>query len=412
MDQFRLLSWLAVIFSAASLHAQTPVIVLSPEYLSAGDQVKIVMKDSSHFFGTVLGKPLSDRILFQTRNGQLEIPFSDMKEVIEFRKNDDLRDDLKDQLKENAEEVEKFRLRDLLSHSVMDRSSIIFTRGHDAYHGYLIADIEAPHIIITTDWGELYFNIKDVSRIKPYFDNYETKNEYEPDHPSWAKLEDTTTYVDPIASQGFITPNGIAYGKGNFYVMDYLFGGLQINYGLANWLSLNAGGVLLPLSTTLRVATGGFKITPFASRSWAISLGGQGVYSGFIKTTHLGLAYGALTYGDRGSHLSIFGGYTFDRTDSLGYVNTKHDEIFAVEAAKKVGDHTKIGIEFFFVSNFDIVPLILSLRYFTNRISIDLGVVLSLFKAGAVKTTKTLGEYVFNVADFPVLPILSGSYHF
>jgi hypothetical protein len=204
----------------------------------------------------------------------------------------------------------------------------------------------------------------------------------------------------------------MAFGKDNNFLSDYLLGGLQINYGPTDWLSMNLGGVFLPLATNIIVATGGAKFTPFSSELWHISLGGQGMYSQVVKTTHLGLAYGAVTFGNWESQLTLFGGYTVNRTDSLGYSNTKNDEILAIQGAQRVGENLKLGIEFFFISNFDIVPVLISMRYFQNDLTIDIGVVFSLYEAGALRTEKTIGELVFNVPNFPLVPVVSGSYHF
>jgi hypothetical protein len=52
------------------------------------------------------------------------------------------------------------------------------------------------------------------------------------------------------------------------------------------------------------------------------------------------------------------------------------------------------------------------IRYFQNNLTIDIGVVFSLYKAGALRTTPSIGEIVFGVKDFEIIPVVSGSYHF
>jgi hypothetical protein len=251
----------------------------------------------------------------------------------------------------------------------------------------------------------LYFTYPELT----FIDNYSGTNDRRKDFF-------TTTYLtvkDPMASQGFITPNGIAFGQGNNFLSDYLLGGLQINYGATDWLSMNLGGVFLPLNNTIIVATGGAKFTPFSSELWHISAGVQGMYSQVVKTTHLGLGYAAVTYGTWESQLSLFGGYTINRSDSVGRPpNTKNDQLFIVQGAQRVGENLKLGVEFFFISNFDVVPVLISMRYFDNNLTVDIGVAFSLYKAGAAQTTPTLGEYVFNVKSFPIVPAVSMSYHF
>ena len=73
-------------------------------------------------------------------------------------------------------------------------------------------------------------------------------------------------------------------------------------------------------------------------------------------------------------------------------------------------EHLKAALELYFIQDFGIVPTIFSVRYFQNDLTVDVGVVFSLYKAGA-SGMKTLGDYVFNTT-FDVIPMVSGSYHF
>jgi hypothetical protein len=386
------------LFSQVS-HAQ-----MHPEDLTRDYLVKLVMKDSSQFYGIVLMKPLPDRILFQTRNGRLEIPLRDIYYAVDYRFNFVMNDDLKKAALASRVDVEKFHLTQLLSNSKLETPSVVHTNALDVFRGYRYQFDDSAHIILSTDWGELYFTYPEII----YIDNYSGNNDRRKDFF-------TTTYLtvkDPMSSQGFITPNGMAYGAGNNFLSDYLLGGLQINYGATDWLSVNLGGAFLPLNNTIIVATGGAKFTPLSSELWHISAGAQGMYSQVVKTTHLGLGYAAVTYGTWESQLTLFGGYTINHTDSLGYTNTKNDQIFIIQAAQRVGENLKLGVEFFFISNFNIVPVLFSIRYFDNNLTVDIGVAFSLYKAGAAQNTPTLGFYVFNVPDFPIVPAVSLSYHF
>lgn len=382
------------------LRAQT----MRPEDLARDYLVKLVMKDSSSFYGIVLMKPLPDRVLFQTRNGRLEIPIKDIYYAVDYRFNFVMLPDLKKSALNNTIDVEKYHLTQQLANPKLETPSVVHTSSLDVFRGYRYLFDDTAHVILSTDWGELYFTYPELSSIDNYSGTNDRRKEFFT--PTYLKVK------DPMASQGFVTPNGMAFGKDNNFLSDYLLGGLQINYGPTDWLSTNLGGVFLPLKNNIIVATGGIKLTPFSSELWHISAGVQGMYSQVIKTTHLGLGYGAVTYGTWESQLTLFGGYTINHTDSLGYTNTKNDEILIVQGAQRVGENLKLGVEFFFISNFEIVPVLASIRYFDNNLTIDVGVVFSLYKAGAARTTKTIGEYVFNVPDFPLVPLVSGSYHF
>ncbi|MEI8135058.1 MAG: hypothetical protein WCH46_08315 [bacterium] len=375
-----------------------------PQELSRDYLVKLVMKDSSQFYGIVIAKPLPDRILFQTRNGRLEIPLRDINYALDYRFNFVLNSDIKKAALTNVTDVEKMRLSQYLTNSKLESPSVVHTTDLDVYHGYRYFFDDSAHVILSTDWGELYFIYPELSYIENYSGVGDTRKEFY-----------TTSYltvVDPMASQGLATPNGFAYGAGNNFIADYLLGGLQLNVGATDWLSLNAGGVFLPLKNNIIVATGGLKVTPYSLGLWHISVGGQALYSEVVKTTKLILGYGAVTYGTWESQLSLFAGYTLNHTDSLGYQNTKNDQIFIIQGSQRVGENLKLGVEFFFLSNFDIVPVLASIRYFDNSITVDVGVAFSLYKAGAIQNEKTLGEYVFNVPDFPLVPVVTFSYHF
>ncbi len=393
---------LFLLFATPDLQAQ-----MRPQDLARDFLVKLVMKDSTQIYGIVLAKPLSDRILFQTRNGRLEIPLKDIYYAVDYRFNFVMRDEMRTAALANTTEVEKFHLSQLLSNSKLETESIVHTNKLDVFRGYRYNFDDTAHVIISTDWGELYFTYPEIN----YIDNYSGTNDKRKDFytPSYLAVK------DPMASQGLVTPNGIAFGQGNNFLSDYLIGGLQFNYGPTDWLSMNVGGVFLPLKNNIIVATGGAKFTPFSSELWHISVGGQALYSQVVKTTRLGLGYAALTYGNWESQLTLFGGYTYDRTDytdTLAHQNVKNDVLFIVQGAERVGENLKLGIEFFFISNFEIVPVLISVRYFDNNLTVDVGVAFSLYKAGAARNTPTLGEYVFNVPNFPIVPALSLSYHF
>jgi hypothetical protein len=259
--------------------------------------------------------------------------------------------------------------------------------------------------VLATDWGDLYFAYPDIR----YVDNYSGKNDRRNEFftPSYLAAR------DPRASQTFITPTAIPFGQGNNFLSDYLFGGLQMNFGPTNWLSANLGGVFLPLKNNIIVATGGLKITPYENELWHLAAGGQALYSEVINTTKIGMIYGAATYGRWDGNLTLMFGATWKNAiDTSGLRYSKQEDLLAIAGSERIGENLKFNIELFFISNFDIVPVLATIRYFQNDLTIDIGVVFSLYTSGAARTEKSLGEYVFNAPDFPLIPVLSGSYHF
>lgn len=228
----------------------------------------------------------------------------------------------------------------------------------------------------------------------------------------------TSTYVtskDPLASQAFLTPTARAFGGGHLFLMDYLVAGLQMNYGVTDWLSLNGGGLFAPfLPTAISTATAGLKITPYASDLFTVAAGVQGVYSYVTKVDRIAFPFVAATYGTWESELTLLGGVAYQRTsmDTLGISLPENltNAIIAVAGDMRVGENLKAAIEFVWIGDFGIVPTTFSVRYFENDFTIDVGIVFSLYKAGN-RGLPTLGEYVFNTA-FDVIPLVSGSYHF
>ncbi len=390
---------LFIIIGSSALQAQ-----MRPQDLGRDFIVKLVMKDTTEFYGIVLQKPVPDRIIFQTRYGRLEIPLKDIEYAVDYRFNFVLKDEIAETSSKNAIDVQKNNLGQYLNQQRAEYFSVVHTNTHDIFRGNRYLFDDSSHLILSTDWGDLYFIYTNIS----YVDNYSGSNDRR-------KEFYTTQYLnikDPRASQTFITPTSFAYGAGNNFLTDYLFGGLQINFGITDWLSANLGGVFLPLKDNVIVGAAGIKVTPYESELWRVAVGGQGLYSQVVHTTRLGMIFGEATYGRWDANLTLLGGMTFknEDTDSIRY--TAKDFLIAVAGSERVGENLKVNAELFFISNFEIVPVIASIRYFQEDLTIDVGVVFSLYKSGAARTSKTLGEYVFGAADFPIIPVISGSYHF
>ncbi|MBS1902614.1 MAG: hypothetical protein JSS75_02815 [Bacteroidetes bacterium] len=386
-------------FTAAA-HAQ-----MSPNDLGRDFLVDLVMKDSTQFFGIVLQRPVPDRILFQTRYGRLEIPLSDISYAIDYRFNYVLNDDLKEAAAKNEVERQQQSLLSLTSQPRAEFISIVHTSTHDSFRGNRYLFDDTAHVVLATEWGDLYFDYQYLSSIENFSGQNDRRSEFRT--PTWIAA------YDPRSSQAFITPTALPFGSGNGFLSDYLFGSLQLNYGPTDWLSLNAGGAFLPLKNNIIVATGGLKVTPYESELWHLAVGGQALYSEVVNITRLGMVYGAVTYGRWDASLTMLAGQTWKNAlDSNGVRYTTQDPLIAIAGTERVGENLKFNVELFFISNFDIVPVLASIRYFQNDLTIDVGVVFSLYKSGAARTTKSLGEYVFGASDFPILPLVSGSYHF
>jgi hypothetical protein len=409
MKPFQIVALIALALLSLPAWAQPSASgALRPDELTPDSYVKLVMQDSAEFYVVVLGRPLPDRMIAETRYGRLEIPLSAISYAIDYRYNWVQKDDLKrDALSATADEA-KYDVARFLTRPRLPDTSTVATKDHNVFKGHRLLFDDSAHVILSTGYGNLYFKYPDLD----YVDNWTGQNDRR-------ETFLTSTYItvkDPLASQSFLVPSARAFGADHLFVMDYLVAGLQMNYGVTDWLSLNGGGLFAPfLPTTISTATAGLKITPFSSELFTLAAGVQGVYSYVTKVDRIGFPFLAATYGTWESELTLLGGIAYQHSsiDSLG-LSLPEDittAIVAVAGDMRVGENLKAAIEFVWIADFGIVPTVFSVRYFENDFTIDVGVVFSLYKSGYRSNMPTLGEYVFNTA-FDVIPLVSGSYHF
>ena len=378
--------------------------MLAPDQLTPDSYVKLVLTDSSEFYILVLAQPLPDRLMVETRYGRLEIPMSRINYAIDYRYNWVQKDDLKRDALKNITDAQNTEVTRFLTKPKLPDISTVATKDHNIFMGHRYLFDDTAHVILSTDYGNLFFTYPDLD----YVDNWSGQNDHREDF-STSKYY---TAKDPQSSQDFLLPTGRAFGGGNLFISDYMVVGAQINYGLTDWVSLNAGGILLPfLSTSVTSLTGGIKVTPYSSEDWNFSAGFQDVYSKVLHTTVIKFPYIAATYGTWESEITMLGGISYqDGIDSLGNPYHPVNSFIGVGGDMRVGENLKAALELYFIEDFGIVPTIFSVRYFQNDLTVDVGVVFSLYKAGA-SGMKTLGDYVFNTT-FDVIPMVSGSYHF
>jgi len=376
---------------------------LRPDELKGDDYVKIALNDSSSFYAVVLGKPLPDRFILETRYGRLEVPMSKIAYATDYRYNWVQREDLKRAALKNTADAQQYGISQFLSRPKMPSLNVVGTQDHNTFVGRRYIFDDSAHVILSTEYGNLFFKYPDLSFVDNWSGNGDRREVFA-----------TSTYLtvtDPMNSQTFILPTARAFGAGKAFINDYMVAGIQGNYGATDWLSINAGGALAPfLPTAVTAATAGIKITPLSTELWNVAAGFQGVYSKVVKINRIAFPYVAATYGTWESQLTLLGGYAIQETDSLGKLNTLSKSIIGASGDMRVGENLKLAVELYFIEDFGIVPTVGSVRYFDNNMTVDVGVVFSLYKAGSIGM-KTLGEYVFNV-NFPVIPLVSISYHF
>lgn len=378
---------------------------IKPEDLNKDYLVKLVLKDSSRFTAYVLARPVPDRVIVETRNGRLEIPIAVIDYAEDYRFNNILKDDIRKISTRNTIDFQSQQLTRYLSRPKLGTLSTIRTKDHDLFKGNRYLFDDTANVIMYTPYGNLFFKYPRID----YIDNWSGAGDRREDFRTSAYF----TASDRRASQTFITPTARSFGEGHVFLASYMVAGLQFNYGITDWLSFNGGGVFAPfLPTQVLTGTAGIKVTPVQTELFGLAAGFQGVYSEVVKITRIAFPYAVATYGDEASHLSILGGYSMKNEEDTAVGRyTAENSVIAVGGALRAGENLKLQAELFFISDFDIVPAVVSMRYFDEKLTIDAGLVFSLFTSGNARDTKTLGEYVFNT-EFKLIPMVSGSYHF
>jgi hypothetical protein len=394
-----------IVFFTSSSFAQQGSGMLAPSELTPDSYVKLVLVDSSEFYVTVLAKPLPDRIMVETRYGRLEIPLARISYAIDYRYNWVQKGDLKRDALKNTTDAQNTEVTRFLRKPKLPDISTVATKDHNIFKGRRYLFDDTAHVILATDYGDLYFTYPDLD----YVDNWSGQNDHREDFGT-AKY-----YVaqDPQSSQDFLLPTARPFGEGNFFLTDYMVAGAQLNYGPTYWISVNAGGVFIPFVTpSVTALTGGIKLTPYSSDDFNVSAGFQDIYSKVLNTTHIAFPYLAVTYGTWESELTLLGGISYQSgvIDSSGALYYPKNSFIGASGDMRVGENLKVALELYFIQDFGIVPAIFSVRYFQNDLTIDVAVVFSLYKAGA-SSMETLGQYVFGT-PFEVIPLVSGSYHF
>ncbi len=397
MLKFLYFTIVGIVF-CTSVHAQ-----LTPDELAPDSYVKLQLLDSSEFYVLVLGQPVPDRIIVETRYGQLEIPLSRIAGAIDYRYNWVQKEDLKKAALKSMADAQKYEVTRFLTRPRMPDIATVSTKDHDLIKGRRYLFDDTAHVILSTDYGNLFFTYPELE----YVDNWSGQGDRREDFATALY----STAKDPMASQDFLLPTARPFEEGKFFLSDYMIAGIQANYGPTYWLGLNAGGVEIPfLSPPVTAATAGIKVTPYQIDPLTVSVGFQEVYSKVVKMNTIAFPYLAVTYGTWESGLTLMGGEAFQNNDSAGFRTYPKNSFVGASGDMRVGENLKVALELYFIENFGIVPTIFSVRYFQNDLTIDVGVVFSLYKAGADRS-KTLGDYVFGTS-FDIVPIVSGSYHF
>lgn len=233
--------------------------------------------------------------------------------------------------------------------------------------------------------------------------------------------------TDPTTFRSIAVPNAVIPPRGKTFVGSYDLLGLTAGYSVADELLLFVGG-----APPLPDDWGGINGDLFWAFGAGVKLGTElfddfniaGGYAFAMSTLdreftpdeldsriRLHIPYASISYGNDDRRISATGGYAFKRHSTwiladphFGDYRKEYDT--AAAFASLGGDyrfakHWKVAAEGVFMQTLDLIPVMLTARYFTNSFAIDIGAGYAGFTLNDAERPK-----------IPVFPVLSGIFVF
>jgi hypothetical protein len=258
----------------------------------------------------------------------------------------------------------------------LERSNpvIIYMKNGSIIKGSIYEKTKDSICIKTDDLGVLYLSNDQVKRIGG--------------NENWEIDEGVVTFNDPNTTRAFIMPTGNMLPAKGGYIADYELIFFSAAYGITDWLMINGGLLLLPISPENQLLNFGIK-TLIAKPTENISIAAGIQVLKIPDAENLpSLGYGVISFGDADKKFSIGAGAGFDLKKS-------RDAYFgmAVSGETRTSKSTKIMAEFWYLKDAGFSPLILGIRFFGSRLSGDIGL---LYPIGA-ELSSPIGFPVVNL---------------
>ncbi len=240
-------------------------------------------------------------------------------------------------------------------------------------------------------------------------------------------IDNPPPVTDPTTFRTIAVPNAVRPKKNDFFVGSYDVIGLTAGYGVADELMVFAGGtpptpddwggvngdMFGAFGIGIKVGTTLFdKLDLAAGYVYGQSILDKEFTPGETDSKiRAHVPYAAISYGTDDSRVSVTGGYAmknhqtwFENHPSFGPWREVYDTnaaFGAVGGDYRFARHWKVASEVAYMQTVDVLPVILTARYFTNSFAIDLGAVY----AGIALNGK-------EAPPIPVFPMLSGVFVF
>lgn len=218
--------------------------------------------------------------------------------------------------------------------------------------GTILGETTADLIVATEHLGQLVIPRKDVQRI------------------SRRRIGQAGGYFglerDPNATRAFLMPTANTLPAGGGYVGDYELFFFTASFGLTDWLMVNAGTLLIPVSVENEVIDYGFKARVFEIPDRVALAVGVQMITPLSVGESAGIAYGVVSVGNGDMKANLALGKTFA---TFGGSST----VVCISGDARVGESIKLLAELWILPDADWVPLVVGVRFFGSRLSGDLG---------------------------------------
>lgn len=205
--------------------------------------------------------------------------------------------------------------------------------------------------------------------------------------------------TDPTTHRTILLPTARPIDSGRIALSNYDIVGWLFGYGLTDRLSLLGGFLYVPRFIDYNVVgTIGGRYELYREGLIRGAVGLQGNYSqSDLSTIILVSPYAVISVGDDDRRASLALGYTWrHHTPKEGGPFDRQAAVLGIGGDYRVGDNWKVAAEGYILQSANYQPLVVTLRYFTDRFAIDAGVGVAAGEGGTVEAAPVLtGTWVW-----------------
>ncbi len=176
---------------------------------------------------------------------------------------------------------------------------------------------------------------------------------------------------DPNGTRAFLMPTANTIPAGSGYVADYELFFFTAAFGVTDWLMVNAGTLLIPVSLADEVIDYGVKARIYEVPDRFALAGGLQMLTPLSVGESMGIVYGVASFGNRDTKLNIAFGRAFS---TLG----GSSNVVGISGDARVSSSIKLLAEFWILPDVNWSPLVIGVRFFGSHLAGDLGLLYPL----------------------------------